>query len=77
MANVRAGAGKLSCENCFFHEQMLCAVTNAAPCASFRPAHPDGLRPPRQLRFEFRQDRRQQVAYSFPTAQEQFALHAS
>jgi hypothetical protein len=77
MANVRAGAGKLSCENCFFHQRMLCAVTNAAPCASFRPAHPDGLRPPRQLRFEFRQDRRQQVAWTFPTAQEQFALHAS
>ena len=42
MANVRAGAGKLSCENCFFHQRMLCAVSNAAPCASFRPAHPDG-----------------------------------
>jgi hypothetical protein len=77
MANVRAGAGKLSCQDCFFHQRMLCAVTDAEPCASYRPAHPDGLRPPRQLRFEFRQDRRKQVAWTFPTAQEQFALHAS
>jgi hypothetical protein len=76
MANVRVGAGKASCEKCYFHQEMLCAVTNAGPCATFRPAHPDGLRPPRQLRFEFRQDRRKQVAWTFPTAQEQFALHA-
>jgi hypothetical protein len=51
-------------------------VTDAGPCTTFRPAHPEGLRPPRQLRFEFRQDRRKQVAWTFPTAQEQFALHA-
>jgi len=74
---MRVGAGKLSCDNCFFRQQNLCAVTDAGPCATFRPAHPDGLRPPRQLRFEFRQDRRKQVARAFPTAQEQFALHAS
>jgi hypothetical protein len=45
------------------------------PCATFRPDHPDGLRPPRQLRFTFRQERRTQAAWAFPTAQEQAALH--
>ena len=45
------------------------------PCATFRPDHPDGLRPPRQLRFDFRQERRTQAAWAFPTAQEQAALH--
>jgi hypothetical protein len=75
MANGRTAAAKASCENCYFHQNLLCAVTDAGPCATFRPAHPDGLRPPRQLRFEFRQERRKQVAWVFPTAQEQVALH--
>jgi hypothetical protein len=76
MANGRTGAAKASCENCFFHQNLLCAVTDAGPCATFRPAHPDGLRPPRQLRFEFRQERSVQRAWMFPSAQEQVALHA-
>ena len=76
MANGRAGATKVSCENCFFHQNLLCAVTDSSPCATFRPAHPEGLRPPSQLRFVFRQDRRLQVAWAFPSASEQVALHA-
>ena len=36
----------------------------------------DGLRPPQQLRFVFRQERRRQVAWALPSAQEQAALHA-
>jgi hypothetical protein len=76
MANGRAGAAKPSCEGCFFHQNMLCAVSDTGPCATFRPAHPDGLRPPSQLRFVFRQERRMQVAYAFPSASEQVALHA-
>ncbi len=40
------------------------------------PDHPEGLRPPSQLRFVFRQERRRQAAWAFPTAQEQAALHA-
>jgi hypothetical protein len=40
----------------------------------FRPDHPDGLRPPRQLRFTFRQDRRTPAAWAFPSADEQAAL---
>ena len=54
---------------------MLCALALDEPCATFRPDHPDGLRPPSQLRFVFRQERRRQAAWAFPTAQEQAALH--
>jgi hypothetical protein len=48
----------------------------AEPCPTFRPYHPDGLMPPRQMRFVFRQERRPQTAWAFPTAQEQAALRA-
>jgi hypothetical protein len=75
MANGRAAGTKVSCENCFFHQNMLCAITQAGECATFRPNRPEGLRPPSQLRFNFRQERRMQVAYAFPTPAEQFALH--
>jgi len=67
---------KVSCEDCFFHCNTLCALSLDEPCATFRPNHPDGLRPPRQLRFVFRQERRRQAAWAFPSAQEQAALHA-
>ena len=76
MAEGRTGAAKVSCENCFVHENLLCAVSEAGPCATFRPSHPEGLRPPSQLRFVFRQERRMQVAWAFPSASEQVALHA-
>jgi hypothetical protein len=45
------------------------------PCSTFRPNEAQ-LRPPPQLRFVFRQERRSQAAWAFPTAQEQAALHA-
>ena len=51
-------ARKPRCEDCFFHQNMLCALEDKKPCPTFRPAHPDGLRPPRQLSFVFRQGRR-------------------
>jgi len=60
----------------FFRCNMLCALTLDEPCPTFRPDHPDGLRPPRQLRFEFRQERSTRAAWAFPSAQEQAALHA-
>jgi hypothetical protein len=56
---------------------MLCALPEPAPCATFRPYHPDGLRPPQQLRFVFRNERRTRAAWAFPSASEQAALHAS
>jgi hypothetical protein len=76
VTNRGTGATKVSCEDCFFHKNLLCAVSESGPCATYRPDHPDGLRPPSQLRFVFRQDRRLQVAWAFPTASEQVALHA-
>jgi hypothetical protein len=76
MANGGATGVKVSCESCFFRQNMLCAVTDCGPCATFRPNRPEGLRPPSQLRFSFRQERRMQVAWAFPSASEQVALHA-
>ena len=75
MAYGRTAGGKVTCESCFFHVNMLCAISDAGPCATFRPDHPDGLRPPSQMRFVFRQERSLQVAWTFPTAGEQLALH--
>jgi hypothetical protein len=46
-------------------------------CPTFRPNHPDGLRPPQQLRLVFRAERRTRAAWAFPSAQEQAAMHAS
>jgi hypothetical protein len=72
----RVGSRKISCEECFFHKNLLCALNLDEPCATFRPDHPDGLRPPQQMRFVFRQERRRQAAWAFPSADEQNALHA-
>ena len=44
MGQSRNGAAKPSCEDCFFHQNQLCAVEVTGPCGTFRPAHPDGLR---------------------------------
>jgi hypothetical protein len=68
------GRARLTCDDCFFRRQGLCALAVEEPCATFRPDHPDGLRPPRQLRFVFRQERRTRAAWAFPSAQEQFTL---
>jgi hypothetical protein len=54
---------------------LLCALQLDEPCATFRPAEAQ-LRPPPQLRFVFRQERRARAAWSFPSAQEQASLHA-
>jgi hypothetical protein len=70
-------ARKPTCEDCFFKQNLLCALTCDEPCSTFRPDHPDGLRPPRQLRFTFREERRTRATWAFPTAQEQAAIHAS
>ncbi|MBJ7330804.1 MAG: hypothetical protein JHC95_12965 [Solirubrobacteraceae bacterium] len=66
---------KVTCEECFFRKNGLCALTVEEPCATFRPDHPEGLRPPSQMRFTFRQERRTRAAWAFPSAQEQAALH--
>jgi hypothetical protein len=37
-----------TCEDCYFHQNLLCALELGEPCATFRPNRPEGLVPPRQ-----------------------------
>jgi hypothetical protein len=67
---------KVTCDECYFRRNLLCALDLPEPCATFRP-HEAQLKPPQQLRFVFRQERRTRAAWAFPTAQEQAALHAA
>ena len=52
------------CEDCYFHQNMLCALNLGKPCTTFRPAE-RGLAPERQLAFVFRTERTT-TAYAFP-----------
>ena len=70
----KSSAPKVTCDDCFFRCNLLCALELDEPCATFRPNEAQ-LRPPQQLRFVFRQERRASAAWAFPTAQEQAALH--
>lgn len=54
------------CEDCYFKQNMLCALKLDAPCPTFRSAE-RGLRPERQLAFVFRAERTR-AAYAFPQA---------
>ena len=59
------GKGKrVTCEQCFFHQNMLCALKLDEPCTTFRPADRN-LEPERQLAFAFRTDRGA-ARYAFP-----------
>lgn len=69
------GMRKVSCDDCYFRCNLLCALDLQEPCATFRP-HEAKLKPPPQLRLVFRQERRSRAAWAFPSAQEQAALHA-
>ncbi len=71
----KRSAPKVSREQCFFRVNLLCALEVSEPCTTFRP-HEAQLKPPQQLRFVFRQERRTRAAWAFPSAQEQAALHA-
>jgi hypothetical protein len=55
---------ELTCEDCYFRQNMLCALTLDSPCTTFRPAE-RGLEPERQLAFVFRTER-VTAAYAFP-----------
>ena len=72
----KGAAAKPRCEDCFFKRNTLCALALDEACPTFRPDGPDGLRPPTQLHFVFRQERRRQAAWAFPSAEEQALLHA-
>jgi hypothetical protein len=73
----RQTAPKPTCAGCFFGANGLCAVADPSPCVTFRPNSEDGLKPPRQLRFHFREQRRTHAVWTFPTAEEQAAIHAA
>ena len=51
----RRRKGAHTCEDCFFHKHMLCALALDEPCSTFRPDTPDGLVPPRQPSLLLRQ----------------------
>ena len=54
----------VTCEECYFRQNMLCALDLTEPCVTFRPAE-RGLQPDRQLAFVFRTERTRAV-YAFP-----------
>ena len=60
----------LKCEDCYFRQNMLCALELEAPCPTYRPAD-RGLKPERQLAFVFRTERTR-AAYAFPQASARF-----
>lgn len=71
-----AAKQKVACEDCFFRRNLLCALELGEPCTTYRPDSPEGLRPPQQLHFSFRQEQRTRSVWTFPSAQEQAARHA-
>jgi hypothetical protein len=38
----------ITCEDCYFRRELLCALQVLEPCPTFRPASRRGLVPPRQ-----------------------------
>ena len=78
MATTRpkAKTKKVSCESCYFKCNLLCALNVEEPCVTYRPDSPEGLRPPRQMRLNFRDESLERPTFAFRSAQEQAALHA-
>ena len=62
-----AKAKCVTCEDCYFGKNMLCALKLGEPCPTFRPAERE-LRPERQMTFAFRTGRTR-AAYAFPQPQ--------
>ena len=58
---------RVTCEECYFGKNMLCALNRGEPCPTFRPAERE-LRPERQMAFAFRTGRTR-AAYAFPQPQ--------
>ncbi len=65
-------AKRVTCDACYFRQNLLCALSEPEPCPTFRPAE-RGLAPERQLAFVFRTERTRSV-YAFPPAGETSAL---
>jgi hypothetical protein len=71
---VKRTSRAVTCDDCFFRCNLLCALDLDEPCATFRPNEAQ-LKPPQQLRFVFRQERPARATWAFPSAQEQAALY--
>lgn len=63
-AMAKAKGKRVTCDDCYFRKNMLCALNLTEPCTTFRPAERD-LAPERQLAFVFRTERTR-AAYAFP-----------
>jgi hypothetical protein len=61
---AKGKAKRVTCKDCFFEQNMLCALNLDEPCSTFRPAERN-LAPERQLAFAFRSDRTR-AAYALP-----------
>ena len=64
---AKAKAKCVSCKDCYFGANGLCALNLDSPCPTFRPVE-RGLKPERQLAFVFRAERTHAV-YAFPQPQ--------
>ena len=60
---TRSKTKRISCDDCYFSKNMLCALNLPEPCPTFRDAE-RGLAPERQLSFVFRTGRTR-LAYAF------------
>ena len=60
----KAKVKQVTCEDCYFRCNDLCALDLPGPCSTFRPVE-RGLEPERQLAFVFRTPRTR-AAYAFP-----------
>jgi hypothetical protein len=61
---AKGRAKRVTCDDCFFMQNKLCALNLDEACPTFRPAE-RGLAPERQLAFVFR-TQRTTTAYAFP-----------
>ena len=67
MAQGCGTSRKVTCDDCFFRRNGLCALVVDEPCATFRPNPRRACARPAQLRFVFRTERRTRAAWAFPT----------
>src|SRR5205807_2021060 len=67
-AGRRPAANNPRCEDCFFFQNILCALQGKQPRPTFRPAHPHGLRPTQPLSCAFRQEPRTEPYAGRPAA---------
>jgi len=69
LAESRARAAALSCDQCFFRQRNLCALGIDEPCPTFRPDSPAGLLPPMQPSLLEKSDRLGPPVATVPQAQ--------